>query len=269
MAALSWQPPKNDGGSNITGYRIYRSTTPGTDGQPIATVGSTTLSYRDDGLENGQVLNYQISAVNSVGEGELSNERLVTVSSLIGTPPDEIRLRSSYEDGVHTIHWSLPGDGGSPIKGFKVYGSFSSSEPKLIATLSPNVTEYQALDLTGLANPEDWNIPIYYWVVAYNEVGDGPMQSTPMTVPQKQTTTDYTWTIIIVGSVALVAVISSFLLIKRRKDGAMSGGRHSNWNNKPDVAIDVKHDVDGSSIEYRWFDVESSKRTIDNVESGI
>jgi hypothetical protein len=215
MAGLTWQPPKNDGGTNVTGYRIYRSTTPGVYGQTIATEGNTVLSYRDEGLQDGQKFYYRISALNAMGEGEVSDEQIVTVSSLSGTPPDGVYLHLTSEEGVYTIHWSMLGDGGSPIKGFKIYGSLSSSRPALIAEVGPTVTEYQALNLTMLVDPEEW-MAVYFWVVAYNEVGDGPMQSTPMRAPQHESPTENTWVPVMVGSIALMVVLISFLLIRRR-----------------------------------------------------
>lgn len=81
---LSWQTPSSDGGSPITGYRIYRGTDSGAEGSnPIVTV--TIPSYSDMGLINQQTYYYRISAVNSIGEGPKSLEAQATPS--IPVPP--------------------------------------------------------------------------------------------------------------------------------------------------------------------------------------
>jgi fibronectin type 3 domain-containing protein len=68
---LSWTSPPN-GGSAITGYRIYRSTSAGGEGF-LTAVGNVT-SYKDTSTKKGTVYYYKVSAVNAVGEGPLSNE---------------------------------------------------------------------------------------------------------------------------------------------------------------------------------------------------
>src|SRR5207245_6316671 len=52
---LSWTAPANNGGSAITGYKIYRGTTSGGEGtKPIATISGSTLTYTNTGLTNRQ-----------------------------------------------------------------------------------------------------------------------------------------------------------------------------------------------------------------------
>jgi len=78
---LTWQAPDN-GGSPITGYKIYRSTTPGGEGAtPIGA--STTPGYTDTTATPNTTYYYQIVATNAVGDGPLSNEVSPT---LVQTP---------------------------------------------------------------------------------------------------------------------------------------------------------------------------------------
>ena len=71
--SLEWSAPASNGGSSITNYNIYRSTVAGGEAATAtATVGNVT-SYNDSGLAAGTFF-YQVSAVNSVGEGAKSNE---------------------------------------------------------------------------------------------------------------------------------------------------------------------------------------------------
>jgi len=79
QVTLIWQIPENNGGSAITGYKIYRSTSSGAEIY-LVTVGNFT-SYTDKGLVNGQVYYYTISTVNSVGEGSRSAETFITATS--------------------------------------------------------------------------------------------------------------------------------------------------------------------------------------------
>lgn len=68
---LSWTVP-SDGGSPVTGYRIYRATTSG--GETFLVEVGDVTSYKDTSTQRGVTYYYQVSAVNSNGEGALSNE---------------------------------------------------------------------------------------------------------------------------------------------------------------------------------------------------
>ena len=113
QVSLSWTAPSNNGGSAITNYKIYRSTSSGTE-TLLATVGNVS-SYTDTGLTNGQAYFYKVTAVNSVGESAQSNEAGATpaapssngialgnVQSTSGTvsiPPYQITL-SNFNAGT-------------------------------------------------------------------------------------------------------------------------------------------------------------------------
>jgi hypothetical protein len=71
---LRWVAPISNGGAAITGYQIFRGTTPGGEAvTPVANVGSVT-SYKDTGLQSGTTYYYFVRAVNSAGAGGQSNE---------------------------------------------------------------------------------------------------------------------------------------------------------------------------------------------------
>src|SRR5439155_734149 len=73
---LTWQAPSSNGGSAITGYKIYRSTSSGTETGYVS-LGNVT-SYTNTGLTNGITCFYRVRAVNSVGISPLSNEASAT-----------------------------------------------------------------------------------------------------------------------------------------------------------------------------------------------
>jgi len=60
---LHWQAPASDGGSPVTGYRLYRGAT------LIATLGATTVGYTD--ISGGLLVenHYSLTAMNAAGEG--------------------------------------------------------------------------------------------------------------------------------------------------------------------------------------------------------
>ncbi|MGH8101000.1 MAG: hypothetical protein ACREIW_06865, partial [Chthoniobacterales bacterium] len=74
---LVWSQPDN-GGSALTGYKVYRRTDPGTYGAPIATVTTgcpeCRTTYDDATTLAGTTYFYKISALNAQGEGATCGE---------------------------------------------------------------------------------------------------------------------------------------------------------------------------------------------------
>lgn len=74
--ALSWNPSAEP---DLTGYRVYRGTSPG---GPYAFVAATaTPSYADGGLVNGQPVYYVVTATDAIQEGPQSAEASATPQS--------------------------------------------------------------------------------------------------------------------------------------------------------------------------------------------
>jgi subtilisin family serine protease len=76
LVALKWTVPA-DGGSAITGYRVYRSTSPTTGFTLRSAVGVTT-SFTDTAVVRRTKYYYRVTAVNAVDEGPASNTVNVT-----------------------------------------------------------------------------------------------------------------------------------------------------------------------------------------------
>ena len=72
IVMLTWQAPANNGSTAITNYKVYRSTTSGS--EVLVTLLGNVLTWTDTNKTNWQTYYYKVSAVNSVGEGPLSNE---------------------------------------------------------------------------------------------------------------------------------------------------------------------------------------------------
>jgi PKD repeat protein len=112
QVSLSWAAPANNGGVNITSYRVYRGTASG--GETLVTGGGcsnlgSVLSCTDTGLSNGQAYFYKVSAVNSLGEGPQSNEASATPSSctaaqLLGNPGFETGTAAPWTASASVIY---------------------------------------------------------------------------------------------------------------------------------------------------------------------
>ncbi|MDE1768930.1 MAG: fibronectin type III domain-containing protein [Thaumarchaeota archaeon] len=124
--SLSWNQPSSNGGSTITGYNVYRGTTPGGEGATPIVTGLTTTSYTDSGLTNGQTYYYTVTAVNTVGQSSASNEASATPQQ---TPTLSVSVttdKSSYSRGT-TAHITVKVTSNStPISGSSVTISVTS-----------------------------------------------------------------------------------------------------------------------------------------------
>ncbi len=80
--SLVWSPPTSNGGAAISGYKIYRSTSSGTETY-LASPGNVT-SYADNSVSAGTTYYYKVTATNSAGESSFSNE--VSAARATGAP---------------------------------------------------------------------------------------------------------------------------------------------------------------------------------------
>ena len=78
VVMLTWSAPDSDGGANITGYMIYRGSSPSSR-ILMANLEANSLTWSDTSTERGETYHYWVTAVNSVGEGDLSLEVTVTI----------------------------------------------------------------------------------------------------------------------------------------------------------------------------------------------
>ena len=77
---LSWLAPSDDGGSNITAYKVYRKT--GTENFTLlTTLGANVTSYEDATGAAGTAYTYLVKAVNAAGDGADSNQASATPQS--------------------------------------------------------------------------------------------------------------------------------------------------------------------------------------------
>ena len=90
---LSWTAPSDDGGADITGYRIEVSTDNATSTDLEANTRSTSTSYSHSDLSAGSTRHYRASAIDSEGTGEAS--------------------------GVATAHYRLGSVGKRPLRSHK------------------------------------------------------------------------------------------------------------------------------------------------------
>ena len=167
QAVLNWNAPANSGGSAITGYQIFRSTTPGAE-TLLTEVGNVT-TYTNSGLTSGSTYYYKIAAKNSIGVGTQSTEAGVSL-----TAPSAPTMSITAGNKQAVLNWTPPASGGAPITNYEIYrSSVSGQETLLIET--GNVLTYT--DVNNLTNGSTY----YYKLAAKNSVGIGA-QSTEVKV---------------------------------------------------------------------------------------
>jgi predicted phage tail protein len=173
-ATLNWSPPTSDGGSAITGYNVYESTSPGGEGTtPInaSPLPADTTTFPVTGLTNGTTYYFTVTAINAIGEGAASNEASATPSALAGPPGQPVGLSAAPGDGSAMLTWSAPVvDGGSPITGYNVYlGTTAGGESTTPLNATPLAADASSFDATGLTNGTTY----YFVVTAINAFGEG------------------------------------------------------------------------------------------------
>jgi titin len=124
----------------------------------------------DASLDNGLTYYYKVTALNSVGEGVMSNEAFATP---VAVPDAPTGLQVTPDNAQVALSWNIPNDNGMDIDYYIVYRDGVDID-------HPTGNSY--LD-TGLSNGATYT----YEVAAHNIIGLGPksaaVQAIPFTVP--------------------------------------------------------------------------------------
>ena len=181
----SWNPPGDDGGETITGYRLQWR--PGndqfTDSDPTATVAGEVRSHRIGSLANGTIYYVRVRAINDVGAGPWPTQPASATPAMLPGAPTGLALL--VEDRSLQASWNPPGDDGSEtITGYRLQwrpgnDQFTDSDPT--ATVAGEVRSHR---IGSLVNGTTY----YVRVRAINDVGAGPWptqpaSATPATLP--------------------------------------------------------------------------------------
>jgi fibronectin type 3 domain-containing protein len=176
---LSWSLPASDGGSPITSYSVYRSTTPGGEGSTPLVTGVTTTSYSDSTVTNGTTYYYKVVAVNAVGTSPQSNEASATPQPAPTAPSAPQGLTATGGNQTVQLVWSAPAsNGGAAVTSYNVYRS-TTPGGEGATPLATGVTKTTYAD-SAVTNGTAY----YYTVAAVNSAGAGPQSGEATATPQ-------------------------------------------------------------------------------------
>ena len=154
---LRWAAPASDGGSNLTGYRVYKNAS----GTPVRSFPPGTLEWTDTEVANGVTYRYHVVAVNAKGEGAPAPTATATPVAVPPAPLLESVLPGA--NGV-LLAWEPPG---VSVKQYVVLRGTDPARLAPIATLGSDASTY-----TDAAAQRGRTY--YYSVAAANDVGTSP-----------------------------------------------------------------------------------------------
>ncbi|MGA1820648.1 MAG: fibronectin type III domain-containing protein [Thermoplasmatota archaeon] len=168
---LSWSPPADTGGAEITTYHIFRAA--GTGDFALYKMFDGT-SYNDTDVTNGETYHYMISAVNIVGE---SPKTIELSAQPLGLPGAPVSFLHHVGDGFVDLTWGPPTrTGGTPLMSYKVYKSTDNVEFELLSEVGTETTGYHDTAVTN-------GVIYYYRLTAKNLQGESAFTDTIEAMP--------------------------------------------------------------------------------------
>ncbi len=210
---LEWDPPQDDGGFQITHFKVYRGTSPRA---LVLTffVETMDMRFNDTTVKNGFEYYYQVLAVNEINSSDPSN---MVHSKPIGSPGPPVETRAKWFIGFIQVSWDPPKyNGGSPVVGYRIYRSNGYyNEMELIGEVGPSVTLFKDEEIEVGKN-------YYYEVSAINDLGES--KSNPRDFVETEKGGDVNKFFLIVVPVLFIPMlvvlgITGILMIVKKKTG--------------------------------------------------
>jgi len=182
--SLNWNPPQNNGGSPITGYRIDYRIAPSSTYSTLVTLGNLT-TYTHNGLTTAKTYIYRVYAINAIGTGSATPEQPATPTTNSAPPkpiapnPPQNLVASIYSSTQINLSWSAPTpNGGPPVTGYRINYTLDSSTTytNIVANSGNTLTTYSH---TGLQTGHVYTYKVY----AINSIGIGNASNTASATP--------------------------------------------------------------------------------------
>ncbi|CAG5133824.1 unnamed protein product, partial [Candidula unifasciata] len=176
---LSWNPPKEDGGSSVSNYIVEKQDKATGRWEPVSKFVRGT-KYEVLGLTPGHAYNFRVSAENEHGVGEPLETVFSTVAQhQFTTPESPVQVAvDDVDEASVTLKWSKPkSDGGKKLDGYvieykepssnrwKTYNEVPLKETMATVKGLENDTEYEfrvrAKNAAGLGIPSDSTGPVH------------------------------------------------------------------------------------------------------------
>ncbi|CAF4536552.1 unnamed protein product [Rotaria sp. Silwood1] len=179
-ATVSWKPPKDDGGSKITGYTVERrDTSKGSDAWIPVTQNCKDTSFIVPSLLDGHEYEFRVMAMNENGISEPLRSSHPIIAQLPFKPPGAPGQPEVDEvtNNTATLNWDKPSsDGGGPITGYWIEKREKNSDKWIPVNISP--CQSNRYTVPSLLEDHDYE----FRVIAENEAGKGiPSEASKLT----------------------------------------------------------------------------------------
>ena len=158
---LSWDVQSN-GGADILGFRILRSTSSGSE-TVLTEVDTSATAFTDSAVDSGTTYFYQVSVFNRSGASGSSSE--VSGRPLQAVPDGPI-LQATPTAGQVALTWTAPSNRTGAISRYSIYRGDGPGQEHLIKTIPAPTTSFLDTILTPGSN-------YWYQVSATNAAGEG------------------------------------------------------------------------------------------------
>ncbi len=209
---ITWDVPADNGGTTITSYKIYRGDASGEESY-YTYVKASKLYFNDTAPLVGAINYYYVTAINSGGESDPSNE-VYAAPPTSTRPSPPINLTAEAGDAYVDLSWEVPlDDGGSQITEYRVYRGTSVGDEALLKIVSGSLTSYR--DTTV-----DNGYTYYYYVTAVNNIGESDPSNEATATPKSAEIaagSSDSGTLMFLGLLVLVALGIVILLLMKKK----------------------------------------------------
>jgi hypothetical protein len=207
---LSWSEPGNNGGTNVTGYTIYRGIEKDRE-KLFITVNGTNTSYNDTTVVNGIRYYYYINAINEMGESFV-NDKINLIP--LGVPNRPVDVKAWVFKGYIKLTWRSPlDDGGREIVFFNLYKGTNRENVSLLTKVERKELIFEDKNLVDGRN-------YYYFITAENEFGEsGPsttVNGTAVVPETEEEENNYSFMIVMILAIIIIGI--GLFVIKRKRD---------------------------------------------------